>query len=456
MDERSGQTALVLGLAKSGYAAATALLARGIQVIATDLETSPLMQQRADRLTAMGAQVVLGEHPLNLLEPVDYVVTSPGVPDTAPIIMEGKRRNRPIISEPELAYWLYPGPYLAVTGSNGKTTTTTWVGEALVAANIPAVVAGNIGRPLTEAVSNLNPGNWVVAEMSSFQLEYTHKFHPRVCTILNLSEDHLDRHGSFAAYAAAKAKIFARQGRQDILILNADDKYSSDLAAAAHSRTVFFSRRQVLTAGAWVEDRHIVLNWEGEGAVICRTAEVGIPGEHNLENALATVCLARAAGVAAPVIAGVLKSFRGVEHRCEKVAVVDGVQYINDSKGTNPDATLKAIAAFTPPIILIAGGRDKGTDFDTLLPAIRERCRSVVLIGEAAPKIRPVLARAGFTPIFEAETLPEAVQLAHRLARPGETVLLSPACASFDMFSSYEQRGQVFKQAVQELGGDRA
>lgn len=456
MHRQSRQTVLVLGLAKSGYAAATALAVRGATVIATDLQTAPPMQQKAEKLRGLGAQVVLGEHPLSLLEQADYVVVSPGVPDTVPLVIEAKRRRLSIVSEPELAFSFYSGPYLAVTGSNGKTTTSTWVGQALTAAGIPAVVAGNIGRPLTDAVTGLSAGTWVVAELSSFQLEYTERFCPRVCTILNLSEDHLDRHGSFASYLAAKAKIFAHQGPVDILVLNADDKYSANLAAKARSQTVFFSHRQILKAGAWVEDDCIMLGWEGERTVICRRDEVGIPGAHNLENALATACLARAAGATPAAIASAIKSFRGVEHRCEQVAVLDGVLYVNDSKGTNPDATVKALEAFAPPIILIAGGRDKGTELNDLLPAIKERCRAVILIGEATPKFQQALASTGFASVFEAGTLPEAVELAHEFARFGETVLLSPACASFDMFSNYEQRGQVFKQAVKELGGNRA
>ncbi|HKM39753.1 MAG TPA: UDP-N-acetylmuramoyl-L-alanine--D-glutamate ligase [bacterium] len=458
MSNDGGEKALVLGLARSGLAAATALLNRDVKVVATDLETSPMMQERARHLRQLGAEVVLGGHPFCLLEQADYVVVSPGIPDTAPILQEGKRRQCLIISEPELAYWFHQGPYLAVTGSNGKTTTITWLGEVLAAANITAVIGGNIGRPLTDAVTNLNPGNLVVAELSSFQLQYTHEFQPHICAILNISEDHLDRHRSFTAYVAAKAKIFARQGPEDILVLNADDKCCRDLALAACSRTLFFSRKQPLAAGAWVENGSIMLKWPEPDPpkMICSVPELAIPGAHNVENALAVACLARAAGANADCISNILKYFPGLEHRCEKVAVIAGVQYINDSKGTNPEATLKAIGAFAPPIILIAGGRAKGTDFRLLVPAIKERCRSVILIGEAAGEIRLLLDQAGFRSVYQMNSLPAAVKLAHRLASPGATVLLSPSCASFDMFSSYEQRGQVFKRAVKELRGEKA
>jgi UDP-N-acetylmuramoylalanine--D-glutamate ligase len=447
---------LVIGLGKSGCAAAAALANRGVKVIATDIKDDPAIKQQATELLAQGVQVVLGRHPLELVTAVDLVVVSPGVPDSSPLVVEAKRLHVPIISEPELAYRLYPGPYLAVTGSNGKTTTTTWVGEALKAGGIPAVVAGNIGRPLTEAVSGLAPGTWVVAELSSFQLQYCDQFHPRACTILNLSEDHLDRHGSLAAYQAAKAKIFARQTKDDILVLNADDKYSTELAQAAFSKVIFFSSRQLLTQGAWVENGYLTIGWEDKRTTLCRIEEVGIPGSHNLENALATACLARAAGVQPAAIAAALQHFSGVEHRCEKVALINGVLYVNDSKGTNPDATIKALEAFSPPIILIAGGRDKGTSLHELVAKIKNRCRAVILIGEATSKFKQALAQGGFTAVYQAETLPAAVGLAHDLATSGETVLLSPACASFDMFLSYEQRGRVFKEAVKELGGNRA
>ncbi|MGI6128643.1 MAG: UDP-N-acetylmuramoyl-L-alanine--D-glutamate ligase [bacterium] len=456
MNLLANKTVLVIGLAKSGYAAATALAKRGVKTIATDIKDDAAIKERAALLEDKGAKVVLGQHPLELLAAVNLVVVSPGVPDTAPLVAEAKRRSIPVISEPELAYCLYPGPYLAITGSNGKTTTTAWVGEALTAGGVEVVVAGNIGRPLTEAVSHVSPNTWVVAELSSFQLEYIDQFRPRISTILNLSEDHLDRHGSFAAYRAAKAKIFACQNKYDVLVLNADDKYSAELAAVAPSRVLFFSRRQLLTQGAWVEEGNLTIGFEGEKVTLCRQEEVAIPGHHNLENALATACLARAAGVPPAAISWALQHFSGVEHRCEKVANIGGVLYVNDSKGTNPDATVRALQAFSPPLILIAGGRDKGTSLQELVTVAKDRCRAVILIGEAAPKFKQALTAGGFSASYEADTLPAAVRMAHDLALTGDTVLLSPACASFDMFHSYEQRGLVFKEVVGELGGDRA
>ncbi|MDK2784157.1 MAG: UDP-N-acetylmuramoylalanine--D-glutamate ligase [Bacillota bacterium] len=451
-----GKRVLVMGLARSGTAAAEVLARQGVQVVGTDARPEIAFTPEVQRLSDLGVELVLGEHPLSLLQGVDLIVVSPGVPDTIPLLAEAERRHLPVIGEVELAGRIYQGPYLAITGSNGKTTTTTWVGLALRESGLPSIVAGNIGVPLSRAVAGLAPGTWVVAEVSSFQLARTQRFRPHISAVLNLSEDHLDRHGSFAAYRAAKARVFASQGPDDYLILNADDEPTRSLAGLAQSKVLFFSRRQVLKEGAWVEEGRLVLGWQGEREPLCRVEEVGIPGAHNLENALATALLARAAGAQVAAIVHALKSFSGVEHRCEYVATIDGVRYVNDSKGTNPDAAIRALEAFPPPIVLIAGGRDKGTDLTGLVEVVKARCRAVVLLGEAVPKFRQALRAGGFTAVHEVDSLTAAVRLAHTLARPGDTVLLSPACASFDMFANYEERGHAFKEAVAELGRGQA
>lgn len=451
MRDFAGKPVLVIGLARSGCAAAEVLVKEGAVVVATDIKPATALGEAAVRLAEMGVQLVLGSHPLSLLDGTELVVVSPGVPDRLPLLTEAEKRGLPVISELELACSLYPGPYLAITGSNGKTTTTTWVGLALNEAGLLAAVAGNIGVPISTTVTSIPVGTWVVAEVSSFQLQRTVHFHPRVSAILNLSEDHLDRHGSFAAYRTAKAKIFANQTPEDYLILNADDDRVRALADFTSAQVLFFSRRQILSEGAFVTEGKLVLGWQGEREVLCRVEEVSIPGRHNLENALATALLARAAGASPAAIAHALKTFPGVEHRCEFVASIDGVSYINDSKGTNPDATIKALEAFSPPLVLIAGGRDKGANLTYLVRAIKERCRAVVLLGEATPKFRTALAAGGYTDVLEAESLAQAVRQARALARPGDRVLLSPACASFDMFSNYEERGRAFKAIVAEL-----
>jgi UDP-N-acetylmuramoylalanine--D-glutamate ligase len=456
VEEYRGKRVLVVGLARSGTAAAEVLARHGAQVVATDARSEIAFVPEVQTLSDLGVELVLGEHPLSLLNGIDFIVVSPGVPDTIPLLAEADRRHIPVIGELELAGRLYRGPYVAITGSNGKTTTTSWVGRALREAGLPSVVAGNIGVPLSRAVADLAPGTWVVAEVSSFQLVRTERFHPRISAVLNLSEDHLDRHGSFAAYRAAKARVFANQGPEDFLVLNADDGPTRSLADLAKSRVLFFSRRQPLSEGAWVEEGRLVLGWQGKREILCRVEELGIPGVHNLENALATALLACAAGAEITTITHVLKSFTGVEHRCEYVATIEGVRYVNDSKGTNPDAAIKALEAFPPPIVLIAGGRDKGTDLAGLVEVIKARCRAVVLLGEAVPKFRQALRAGGFTAVHEVESLNAAVRLARTLARPGDTVLLSPACASFDMFANYEERGRAFKAAVAELGRESA
>jgi UDP-N-acetylmuramoylalanine--D-glutamate ligase len=456
MEDFCGRRILVVGLARSGTAAAQVLARRGAHVVATDVRAERDLGAAVAGLRVLGVELVLGGHPLSLLDRVDLIIVSPGVPDGIPLLLEAERRRLPVLSEVELAGRLYAGPYLAITGSNGKTTTTSWVGWTLEQAGVPAAVAGNIGVPVSRTVTELAPGTWVVAEVSSFQLARTERFHPRVAAILNLSEDHLDRHGGFAAYRAAKARIFANQGPEDYLVLNADDEPTRTLAGAAPAHVLYFSRRQRLAEGAWLEEDRLVLGWEGRLERLCRAEEVALPGAHNLENALATALLARCAGAAPAAIAAALRTFPAVEHRCEYVATVDGVRYINDSKGTNPDAAIKALEAFPPPIVLIAGGREKGTDLGALVEVIKNRCRAVVLLGEAVPKFRRALAAGGFSAVTEVDSLAAAVRSARSLARPGDTVLLSPACASFDMFKNYEERGLLFKALVAELGREPA
>ncbi|HHY91932.1 MAG TPA: UDP-N-acetylmuramoyl-L-alanine--D-glutamate ligase, partial [Firmicutes bacterium] len=298
MEDFSGKRVLVVGLARSGTAAAEVLARRGAHVVATDAKDEAALQQPVERLRRLGVELVLGAQPLELAAQTDLVVVSPGVPDGIPLLAEAERRHVPVVSEVELAARLYAGPYLAITGSNGKTTTTTWVGFTLKEAGVPAVVAGNIGVPVSHTVDNLAPGTWVVTEVSSFQLARTERFHPHVAAILNLSEDHLDRHGSFAAYRAAKAKVFANQEHEDYLVLNADDEATRSLASAAGARVLYFSRHQRLPEGAWVEEEQVVLGWQGREEVICPVEAVSLPGAHNLENALATALLARCAGAA--------------------------------------------------------------------------------------------------------------------------------------------------------------
>jgi len=452
--EIAGKKVIVVGLARSGVAAARLLLRLGARVVATDTK-SPEELPEGQALQKEGVQLALEGHPPELLAGARLLVVSPGVPGNIPFLQEARRRGIPLWSEVELAYRYCPAPILAITGANGKTTTTSWLGEMLKAGGRKVVVAGNIGTPLTAVVGNVTPEHLVVAEISSFQLEGTHTFRPRLAALLNLTADHLDRHGSFAAYKRAKARIFANQDPSDYSILNADDGEVRSLAGQVPGRLYWFSRQGEPDRGAFVREGYLVLKDKGELYELCPVRELALPGEHNLENGLAAALMAYLAGTPIQAIAGVLRNFAGIEHRCERVAEIGGVKFVNDSKGTNPEATIKALQAFTEPIILIAGGRSKGSDFSQWAKIVKERVKKVILLGEAAPLLEQVLTDTGYYNIERVVSLEEAVAAAYRTARAGECVLLSPACASWDMFSSYEERGRAFKEAVAQLGRGR-
>jgi UDP-N-acetylmuramoylalanine--D-glutamate ligase len=381
----------------------------------------------------------------------DLIVVSPGVPLNTPELVQASNLGLPIIGELELAAHFLKGKILAVTGSNGKTTTTTLLGEILAAGGLQTLVGGNIGVPVIELIDDSTDASWSVLEVSSFQLETTQHFHPAISVILNITPDHLDRHGSFENYAAAKERIFAAQSAEDSLVLNADNTPCEEAAARSTARIYWFSIEHAVPQGAWLQ----------QGAVVYRAAEnaateyvmplSGIPlkGAHNIENVLAAVCAARLAGVSAESIRSSVESFQAVEHRLEYVATRHGVAFYNDSKATNVDATAKAIAAFSGGIHLILGGKDKGSPYTVLGELLRERVSAVYTIGAAAGKIESELR--GVVSLYSCETLEKAVAAAFAAARSGEVVLLAPACASFDQFESYEHRGRVFKQLVKEL-----
>lgn len=452
--EIAGKRVVVVGLARSGVAASRLLLRLGAEVVATDAK-SPEQLPEVESLREAGVQLALGGHPLDILQGAQLLVLSPGVPGNIPLLQEARHRGIPIWSEIELAYRYCRAPILAITGANGKTTTTSWLGEMLKAGGRKVVVAGNIGIPLTAVVEEATPEHLVVAEISSFQLEGTRAFHPWLATLLNLTADHLDRHGSFAAYRGAKARIFANQDSSDFSILNADDEKVRSLGGQVPGQLYWFSRQREPDRGAYVKDGYLVLKeprgcWE-----LCPVKELALPGEHNLENGLAAALMAYLAGTPVQVIASVLRNFAGIEHRCEMVAEITGIRFVNDSKGTNPEATIKALRAFSEPIILIAGGRTKGSDFGEWARIVKERVKKVILLGEAAPLLQQVLTDTGYQNIKKVFSLEEAVVEAYKAAKPGECVLLSPACASWDMFTSYEERGRVFKEAVAQLGRGR-
>jgi UDP-N-acetylmuramoylalanine--D-glutamate ligase len=451
MMELKNKKVLVVGLGKSGLAAALFLRRRGAQVTVSDVRSAEALAKEIPALIEAGIMVESGGHGLLTFRRQDLIVVSPGVPLDTPELAQVKHFGLPVIGELELAARFLKGHTLAVTGSNGKTTTTTLLGEILKAGGLPTLVGGNIGLPVVDLIDDSAEATWSVLEVSSFQLETTVQFHPQIAVILNITPDHLDRHGSFENYCAAKERIFTAQTAEDFLVLNADNTPCENAAARSAAKVYWFSIEHPVDQGAWLE----------QGSVVYRAAEDaptehvmplrGIPlkGGHNIENVLAAVVAARLAGVPADVIRHAVESFQAVEHRLEYVVTHNGVAYYNDSKATNVDATAKAIAAFSGGIHLILGGKDKNSDYTLLSDLLRERVSAVYTIGSAAAKIESHLR--GVVSIYSCETLDKAVASAAAAARPGEVVLLAPACSSFDQFENYEQRGKVFKQLVKDL-----
>ena len=444
---------LVVGMARSGIAAAQLLLHNGAIPVLSDDKKQEAFGDSLDCLKDTACEFRLGEDWQQLLPTIDAVVISPGVPIEAPIVVAAKSSGIPLIGELELAYSLAQGDVLAVSGTNGKTTTVTLLGKMFENAGRVTHVAGNIGYPLSSVALVSKKDDVIVVEVSSFQLESIKTFHPHVAALLNITEDHLNRHGTMAQYIKLKQRIFENQTENDVAVLNMDDPILFKMASKVKSRVAFFSRTQTVENGAYVEDGKIVWVWDGVRKPICDADQILIPGPHNLENALAATAMAASMGIPAAVIRHTLQSFTGVEHRIEKVRVFQGVMYINDSKGTNVDSTIKAVQSMKAPTVLLLGGYDKHTDFSPLCKEILQSgmIDQVVVMGQTAKQIAQSLEDAGYRNITRAYSMEDAVEKARALAVSGGNVLLSPACASFDMFSDYEQRGRVFKEIVNQL-----
>ena len=441
---------LIIGLARSGISAARALCALGARVTVSDRKGADQLADALEQLTDLPVAYQLGGQPETA--GFDLMVISPGVPIGAPFVRQAQGQGVEVIGEVELAYRLCPAPVCAITGTNGKTTTTALVGEIFKNADRVTHVVGNIGVPFISQVDQVAPGDVVVAEISSFQLESAVTFRPKVAAILNLTPDHLNRHGDMQGYAAVKMRIFERQGPEDTLVVNDDDPIVRRMALKAPGRVLRFSRTHAVDDGAYVQEGVVVFAWRGERTAVLKVDQIAIPGPHNLENALAATAMTMIMGVDAGIVADTLKNFQGIEHRMEFVREKDGVRYINDSKGTNPDSTIKAVQTMTAPTVLILGGSEKDSPFDTLAEEIaRAPICQVVLVGQTAERIGRALEAAGYTHLNRAESFEAAVHTARDLAPKGGCVLLSPACASFDMFSDYEMRGRVFKQLVMQL-----
>jgi UDP-N-acetylmuramoylalanine--D-glutamate ligase len=451
--ELKGKKVLVVGLGKSGLAAALFLRRQGAQVTVSDLRSAQALSKEIPSLLEAGISVEAGGHGLLTFRRQDLIVVSPGVPLLTPELVQVRNLGLPIIGELELAARFLQGNVLAITGSNGKTTTTTLCGEIFSAAGLKTVVAGNIGVPVIETVDQSNPAAWSVLEVSSFQLETTESFHPHIAVILNITPDHLDRHGSFENYVRMKEKIFANQSGDDYLILNGDDPVTQQAASRARSQVLWFSRSKIVRRGTFLMNGMLMFRPSEQASPlpVVPLADIPLKGEHNIENVLAAVCAACVANIPAQTIARAVGSFHAVEHRLEFVAAIHGVDYYNDSKATNVDATAKAIASFPGNIHLILGGKDKNSDYAQLNALLRARVKAVYTIGSAAEKIEGQIA--GVTRVVHSGTLEAAVDQAANQAVAGDVVLLAPACSSFDQFENYEHRGRVFKQAVKARQG---
>lgn len=447
--ELNGKRVLVVGLGRSGVASALFLQSRGAKVTVSDAKSEDQLREQIPTLLDAGIAVETGAHGERTFRNQDLIVVSPGVPVDAEPLEQARAFGQPVIGEIELASHFLPGPIVAITGSNGKTTTTTLVGEIIAASGFKTLVGGNIGTPAISLADEATPETVIVLEVSSFQLETIASFRPRVAVVLNVTPDHLDRHRTFAAYVNAKARIFENQQPDDFAVLNADDPTCVELAGRVRSEVFWFSRRREVERGALVRDGQVVFRRNGSLDTILAVSEIPLKGAHNLENVLAAVCAAALMGCAPEKIRGAIMQFKAVEHRLEYVATIGGVEFYNDSKATNVDATIKALESFPANIHLIVGGKDKGSDYTLLNELLRERVKSVYTIGAAAEKIQSQIK--GTTQVVSSSTLDAAVRQASAAAGPGDVVLLAPACASFDQFQNYEQRGRVFKDLVRQL-----
>jgi UDP-N-acetylmuramoylalanine--D-glutamate ligase len=448
--ELKGKKVLVVGLGKSGLAAALFLRHQGAQVTVSDMRSAAALAKEIPALLEHGIMVESGGHGLLTFRRQDLIVVSPGVPLDTPELVQVKAFGLPVIGELELAAQFLKGKILAITGSNGKTTTTALTGEILASAGIETQVGGNIGLPVVDLIGKVSENGWSVLEVSSFQLESTKRFHPNIAVILNITPDHLDRHGTFENYALAKERIFSMQTSADWLVLNADNPRTAEAGSRTAAQVAWFSLHKDMPqgTGAWIKNGEVVFRPAADAPIesILPLTAIPLKGANNVENVLAAVCASRLAGADATSVRKAIEGFRAVEHRLEYVTTDNGVEYYNDSKATNVDAAAKAIAAFPGGIHLILGGKDKNSNYADLSDLLRKRVKAVYTIGSAAAKIESQIR--GVVPLISCETLERAVAAARKAAHPGELVLLSPACSSFDQFENYEHRGRAFKELV--------
>ena len=444
----------VIGAARSGVGVARLLHGAGAPVFVSDSAPRGAKAEAASMLEQAGIAFEFGGHSARVHE-TDVVVLSPGVPDSSPVVQEAVRRGLQVVSELEVSSWFCPGAMVAITGTNGKTTTTTLCGRIFEDARKPVVVGGNIDPAFADVVAGMSADHTAVLEVSSFQLDHVVTFRPRIAVLLNITPDHLDRYDhDFGKYVASKCRVFANQGPDDTVIYNADDAVTRQaveqlLPAGVHALP--FSVTQIMKEGAWLAEGVVMTGIHGRRSSVVEAADISIRGTHNLYNAMAATLSAQVMGVSTASIRATLRDFKGVEHRLEFVRTLNGITYINDSKATNVDSVWYALQSYSAPLILLLGGRDKGNDYTRLQDLVRKHVKAIVAIGESADKVRSSFA--GIVPVDTAASMEEAVSMATRRAARGDMVLLSPACASFDWFTNYEHRGKVFKEIVGALPG---
>lgn len=449
--ELNRKRVLVIGMARSGISVAKILDQLGAYVIMNDLKEEKKLTDLINDVKPYVKEFILGNHVTNF-DAIDLIVLSPGVPLDIEPIKKAKKEGIRIIGELELAYNLLEGEFIGITGTNGKTTTTALVGEIFDNAGVHNHVVGNIGLPVISKMFDSFEETYLITEVSSFQLETVQTFKPKISAILNITPDHLNRHKTMQSYIKAKKKIFMNQKNHDYLVLNYDQKITRKIREEAlEVNVIFFSLKNILTEGIYVKENEIVIKDGSLELSVCKVEDILILGDHNIENALAATAIAYFAGISIEVIAKTLRSFKGVEHRIEYVRTINDVKFYNDSKGTNPEATIKAIKAMTGDTLLIAGGMDKGSNFDTLIKAFEEKVTTLVVFGETRNIIKEAAEKNAQCEIYVVDTLKEAIMKSIDVSKPGDSILLSPACASWDMYESYEHRGQEFKNVVLEI-----
>lgn len=444
---------LLVGLAKTGVSTIKKLNKLGANIIVNDIKPKEKLEGIIEEIDNLdNIEYVLGKH-LENIENIDLTIVSPGVPLDLPFIEKIKSEGIKIIGEVELAYKLSKNPtFIGITGTNGKTTTTSLVGEMFKKANKDTYIVGNIGNPVIDTVDLTNENSYLVTELSSFQLESIEDFKPKVSTIINITEDHLNRHHTMENYINAKARVFKNQDKTDFTILNYDDSIVRDLGKNSNGNVLYFSIKEEVKQGAYLDkNNNIVIKVDGKELVLMNKSELSLPGNHNLENAMSAILMAYVLNIDTDVIIDTLRTFKGVEHRLEFVTNKDGIMFVNDSKGTNPDSTIKAITSYEKSIVLIAGGYEKQSDFTEMIKYATKNVKALVLLGQTADKIATTAKEHGIDNISKVEDMEAAVKKAYEIAESGDVVLLSPACASWDMYPNFEARGLDFKENIYKL-----